>query len=164
MILFNFVSFLDIRLQSSYLSNASSQNPYPSPPPSANTIHSSPPFINQRPIILPKPLISSIQPTGHFPAQQQQQITNCVKVQSYAGATSSGPKCVKIEPVINTTIPQTSQANITIITTSKPITIAKVPVIKMPMTSSTSNANAPITFVKTGSTSYLSCHLSICLI
>jgi hypothetical protein len=53
---------------------------------------------------------------------------------------------VKIEPVINTTLPQLPPSNITIITTSKPITLAKVPVIKMPL----QTTSTPFTIVKTG--------------
>jgi len=75
-----------------------------------------------------------------------------VKLQSYGGTASTGAKCVKIEPVINTIPPQPSPANITIITTSKPITVAKVPVIKMPL----ATATAPITIVKTGLKSTIS--------
>lgn len=53
---------------------------------------------------------------------------------------------MKIEPVINTTPPQPPPANITIITTGKPITVAKLPVIKMPLATTAT----PITIVKTG--------------
>ncbi|CAF4473037.1 unnamed protein product, partial [Rotaria magnacalcarata] len=82
--------------------------------------------------ILPKPIGTTSANQTNFPKQQQQQqITNCVKLRSYSGVTSTGGKCVKIEPVINTT-PPSQQANITIITTSKPITLSKLPVIKMP--------------------------------
>lgn len=100
----------------------------------------SPPASAQRPILLPKP---STPPSISYP---QQQITNCVKLQSYAGTASTGTKCVKIEPVIHPVSSQPPATNITIITTSKPITVAKVPVIKMPLTT---NAT-PITIVKTG--------------
>ena len=135
------------------LSQISTQNPYPSPPPSANIIPSPPPVTSHRPILLPKPSLVPGTNTISFPSQQQQ-ITNCVKVQSYSGATSTGPKCVKIEPVINTTPPTIPPSNITIITTSKPITIAKLPMIKMPLTTSTTgnstNGSTPITIVKTG--------------
>jgi hypothetical protein len=126
------------------LSPSSIQNPYPSPPPSSNIVPCSPPISAQRPILLPKPIITS--PTNHTHYPQQQQITNCVKLQSYAGAASTGPKCVKIEPVINTIPPQPPPGNITIFTTSKPITVSKLPVIKMPLTTTAT----PITFVKTG--------------
>lgn len=118
-------------------SPSSIHNPYPSPPPSSSIVPSSPPFVTQRPTLLPKPIATS---TTNL---NQQQITNCVKLQSYGGTASTGAKCVKIEPVINTTPPQ--PANITIITTSKPITVSKVPVIKMPL----ATAAAPITIVKT---------------
>ncbi|CAF0747226.1 unnamed protein product [Adineta ricciae] len=129
-------------IQNLYPSSSPIQNPYPSPPPSANIISSPPPSIStQRPVLLPKPTVNQ---TSFLP--QRQQITSCVKLQSYAGTASTGPKCVKIEPVINTTLPtQPPPANITIITTSKPITVAKVPVIKMPLTTTTT----PITIVKT---------------
>ncbi|CAM4856041.1 unnamed protein product [Rotaria socialis] len=130
------------------LSPSSIQNPYPSPPPSSHIVSTPPPpqqqVSTQRPMILPKPIgITSANQTN-FPKQQQQQITNCVKLRSYSGVTSTGGKCVKIEPVINT-IPPSQQANITIITTSKPITLSKLPVIKMPL----STNGTPITFVKT---------------
>jgi len=132
----------DSSIQSQFISQILPNNPYPSPPPSA-TIIPSPPPVNmcQRPIILPRP---------SFP--QQQQIANCVKVQSFASSTTTGTKCVKIEPIINTTPPTVSPSNITIITTSKPITIAKVPVIKMPLTNTTGNSTnvaTPLTIVKT---------------
>jgi hypothetical protein len=124
------------------LSPSSVQNPYPSPPPSSNIVPSSPPIFAQRPILLPKPITTSSSSTNH----PQQQITNCVKLQSYGGSASTGAKCVKIEPVINTTPPHPPPANITIITTSKPITVSKVPVIKMPLNTTAT----PITIVKTG--------------
>ncbi|CAF0774413.1 unnamed protein product [Rotaria sordida] len=128
------------------LSPSSIQNPYPSPPPSSSIVPVTPPISAQRPLILPKPITTLSVNQTNFP-QHQQQITNCVKVQSYAGTASTGGKCVKIEPVINTTPPQLPPppANITIITTAKPITVAKVPVIKMPLTT----AATPITIVKT---------------
>jgi hypothetical protein len=130
----------EILQQQASLSPSSIQNPYPSPPPSSKIVPSSPPIFAQRPILLPKPITTSS--TNNL----QQQITNCVKLQSYGGTASTGTKCVKIEPVINTTPPQPpTSANITIITTSKPITVSKVPVIKMPLTT---NAT-PITIVKT---------------
>ncbi len=125
------------------LSPSSIQNPYPSPPPSSNIIPSPPPISAQRPILLPKPISTSSLNQNNYP---QQQITNCVKLQSYGGSASNVTKCVKIEPVINTTPPQPPPTNITIITTSKPITLSKVPVIKMPLTTTAS----PITIVKTG--------------
>ncbi|UJR33786.1 hypothetical protein I4U23_021212 [Adineta vaga] len=130
-------------LQQIPLSSPSSiQNPYPSPPPSSSLVPSPSPISTQRPIILPRPSINQI----NFPPQQQPQITSCVKLQSYAGTASTGTKCVKIEPVVNTTLPvQSSPANITIITTSKPFTVAKVPVIKMPLTTTAT----PVTIVKT---------------
>ena len=59
---------------------------------------------------------------------------------------STGTKCVKIEPVIHSTPSYPPSANITIITTSKQITVSKVPVIKMPLTTN----GTPITIVKTG--------------
>ncbi|CAF0734863.1 unnamed protein product [Rotaria sp. Silwood1] len=125
------------------LSPSSIPNPYPSPPPSSNFIPSTPTISAQRPLILPKPITTSSVNQTNF---SQQQITNCVKLQSYAATASTGGKCVKIEPVINTTPPTLpSPANITIITTSKPITVAKVPVIKMPLTTTAT----PITIVKT---------------
>ncbi|CAF3925315.1 unnamed protein product [Rotaria magnacalcarata] len=128
------------------LSPSSIQNPYPSPPPSSNIVSTPPPpqqISTQRPLILPKPIGTTSANQTNFP-KQQQQITNCVKLRSYSGVTSTGGKCVKIEPVINTT-PPSQQANITIITTSKPITLSKLPVIKMP----SSTNGTPITFVKT---------------
>jgi hypothetical protein len=132
-------------LHKASLSPSSIQNPYPSPPPSSNIVPSSPPITTQRPILLPKPTTTSSINQTNYP---QQQITNCVKLQSYAGtASTGGPKCVKIEPVINTVPPQQTPTNITIITTSKPITVSKVPVIKMPLTTTTAT---PITIVKTG--------------
>ncbi|CAF4435667.1 unnamed protein product, partial [Rotaria sp. Silwood2] len=129
------------------LSPPSIQNPYLSPPSSSNIVPSTPPILAQRPLILPKPITTSSVNQTNFPLQQQQQITNCVKLQSYSGTASTGGKCVKIEPVINTTPPSLPPppTNITIITTSKPITVAKVPMIKMPLTSTAT----PITIVKT---------------
>ncbi|CAF0797647.1 unnamed protein product [Adineta steineri] len=123
------------------LSPTSAQNPYPSPPPSSSIVPSSPPISNQRPILLPK---LSLNQNNY----SQQQITNCVKLQSYASSASTGTKCVKIEPIINTTPPShPPPANITIITTSRPINVSKVPVIKMPLTATT--MATPITIVKT---------------
>ena len=79
----------------------------------------------------------------------QQQITNCVKLKTYSGSASSGGKCVKLEPVVTTTPP--TPANITIITASKPVTVSKVPVIKMPKsTTNTTATTTPGAIVKTG--------------
>ncbi|CAF4014403.1 unnamed protein product, partial [Rotaria magnacalcarata] len=75
------------------LSPSSIQNPYPSPPPSSNIVSTPPPpqqISTQRPLILPKPIGTTSANQTNFPKQQQQQqITNCVKLRSYSGVTST---------------------------------------------------------------------------
>jgi hypothetical protein len=137
--------------QTASFSPSSIHNPYPSPPPSSSIVPSSPTISTQRPTLLPKPITISSVNQINYP---QQQITNCVKLQSYGGSASTGAKCVKIEPVINSTPPQPPPSNITIITTSKPITFSKVPVIKMPFTVKTEADSNGSTNVKRITTVY----------
>jgi len=56
-------------------------------------------------------------------------IKNCIKLQPCTSTASIGPKCIKLEPV---------NPNIRIITTSKPITLANVPIVTMPITTNDS--------------------------
>ncbi|CAF0902515.1 unnamed protein product, partial [Didymodactylos carnosus] len=99
--------------------------------------------------VLPKPSpIQNLTSNTNYHQQQQQQqhlqpITNCVKLQSYTNTATSGKKCVKIEPIQSQSSSVTQMSpNITIITTAKPITVAKFPLIKMPVNGS------QVTFVK----------------
>ncbi|CAF4278184.1 unnamed protein product, partial [Adineta steineri] len=66
------------------------------------------------------PILSPPQSTNITP------ITNCFKIQSFTNSASTGTKLIKCEP-------NNSNPTITIIKTSKPLTLANVPVITMPL-------------------------------
>jgi cyclic AMP-dependent transcription factor ATF-6 alpha len=72
---------------------------------------------------IPSPVLSTKSPDV-IPS-----INNCIKLQSCSNTASIGPKCIKLEP---------RNPNITIIQTSKPITLTNVPVLTMPLTTNDS--------------------------
>lgn len=119
---------------------------YPSLLPLSNIVRSILLISSQWSLILSKPITTL--PVGQTNFKQQQ-IPSCVKRYSYAGVASTGGKYVNMEPVVNATAPRPPFAvlvNITIITRSKPTTVAKVPVIKIALTTSA----APVMIIKTG--------------